>query len=315
MKKLAMGMAWMALAAAPGYGDTLKTDQIPSSARWIVHVDAEALMSSQLGAMLTKEILAKHAAQIEGLTTLIGMNPLKDVSGLTLYGEDAVRENAVAVLRGRFDKEKLLALAKLNPSYEKVDRGSFTVHKWRDQGKDACGCFFNDTTLVLGGSLERVGAALDALGGTGDRLDPASPLGRLGASAGGAFLLAAADGPGGMKGMKPEAAILKNARDAALVVREVEGELQAELTLTARDKESCDQMADVLRGLIAFGRLSGDRNPDLAKLAKSAKLTVENPQIRLNLSFPSADAMAAIKAGHEKRGKEPRAGRGHPPVK
>ena len=104
-----------------------------------------------------------------------------------------------------------------------------------------------------------------------------------------------------MKGMKPEAAILKNAKEAALVVREVAGELQAALTLTGRDKDSCDQMADVLRGLIAFGKLTGERNPRLAQLSKSAKLTVENLRIRWGLSFPSADAMAAIKACRKKR--------------
>ncbi len=297
MRNLAMAMAAVLFPASVCYGDALKIDQVSSSAKWLVHVDVDAFNASQTGALVKTEILAQHADRLEGIKTTFGFDPLQDIRALTLYGEDAARENAVVVARGRFDAEKLIALAKLNPAYEQIPYGALTIRKWHDAGKDGFGCFFAADTLILGGRLDVLRSALDVLGGTKPHLAADTGLGGMAAAANGAILFAAGDGLGGMQGMQPNAAILKNSQTASLRVSEVNGELQVEVSLAAPNAEKAEQVVNVLKGMIAAGLLAQDQNPVLARLAQAVRLNVEGSQIKLGLAVPVGDVAALIKAG------------------
>ena len=69
------------------------------------------------------------------------------------------------------------------------------------------------------------------------------------------------------------------------------GRLDAELVLRARGRaqtaEAAQQLADVLRGLVALGRMNaGNANPELARLAEAVSIELFDQDIELNVSVP-----------------------------
>lgn len=296
MRRIAVISVSVMLMATMSHGSALQAERVAASARWLVHVDVEALASSHLGTALMAQIPAEHTARLDEFKTKFGMDPLKDISAVTLYGESTVHEKAIVLIRGKFNAEKLAALIKAHPPTEQISFGGLTINKWPHDGKDGYSCLYGNDTVVMGGDLEQVKAALNVIGGSQPHMVGSSVLGKLIPSTAGVFFFASADGLDAMQGMRPNAAILKNSKNACLVVREQGDELQAQMKLTADGAEATEQIANVIRGMIAFGMLSQEQNPIMAKMAQAAKLSVENDQVSLTLAFPSADVAAMIKA-------------------
>jgi len=57
------------------------------------------------------------------------------------------------------------------------------------------------------------------------------------------------------------------------------------ITVTARDEESAQKLADVVRGIVAFGQLAGDQNPVLVELMQGVSIIHEKEKINLKVNF------------------------------
>ena len=116
MKRLDVGMAvapLVVLGLSPGVrGEPLDLKQVAAKAQWLGHVDFDAMRAS----IVVQKALAKHlethkdAEQHRALArTLLGMDPLKDVLSLTVYGYFPENRNIRAHLE---------ALEKINAAYK-----------------------------------------------------------------------------------------------------------------------------------------------------------------------------------------------------
>jgi hypothetical protein len=130
---LAAALALTGVAAAA----PLDAKAVPADAKWVVHVDVDALAKSETWKLVEPRLAArpnygKSKAEIERLFAAQLPRDLRDV---TLFGPGAGEADAVVVVRAAVDQERVKTLLSLNESYTTQTIGGQTVHGWRDEGK------------------------------------------------------------------------------------------------------------------------------------------------------------------------------------
>ena len=220
---------------------------IPADAKWLFHIDFDALRASQIGGLVRKDIEAEHGQQIEGMSTLFGTDLLDDVYGATLYGPDADEANAVALIHVKYDKDKLLALLKMGETYAETDYQGKTLYHWHDDKRDReqVGAFINNEIIAISQTDAAVTGVLDLMDkGTSKSLANSkdNPLTGLSTPPQGAIVMVAADGLSQLADGNEQAAVLKNSKMMAVIAGETGGNLKLTVDLIAETAESATQI-------------------------------------------------------------------------
>jgi hypothetical protein len=284
---------------SPVFGGKLDQKQIPADSAWLVHLDFETFGSTQIGQLVTAEIKSKHQDKINALQELIGSNLMTDVASVTLFGPDAQEENAVSLIKGRYNKEKLLAILKLNQTYGQTAYDNYTLHTWVDdkRKKEQVGAFAGEDLIVISETQTAIKAALDVLAGKQTSLAQQAqlPLFSLSQTPNGAFIIAAAEGLSKLAG-EEHAAILKNSNFMVFITSEQAGNLKAHLQLESETEESAMQIEQVVRGMLAFATLQMKDQPQLQKLLQSGVISRDGKNLQVDLSAPSGAVFFFIKS-------------------
>ena len=157
---------------------------VGADAKWFGHVDFEALLSMKLVQHLKDQcpIHKQFQAKMEKLAEKLGMNPMEDISGATLYSNRYGEKVGVCLIYvTKLDREKMLSLLKeKHPDHKTSEYGSRTLYMWtvKHQGKEMnlTGTFASDKLVVIGADAEQVQAALDVLDGKKPGLAEDAPL-------------------------------------------------------------------------------------------------------------------------------------------
>ena len=287
----------VALLALTVRGDEFKPVQVPAQAHWFAHLDVARLLASQAGARLLDEIKANPqlTAQLDSIQNTAGVDVRKEVRSLTLFGPDANKNHGVMVLAGPFSTDKLVTAIRANPQHEETAIGSATGHKWVDKGHVNYGCFLPGSICVFSGYEEAARVTVEVLQNGQGGLTPDSMLGGLVQGAEGSILFAAAEIQGNLPAGQPKIAVLHNAETIQLKVTEKDGQISAELVLVAVAPEAAQRLADIARGLIAFGQLSADSEPLTAKLVQSALVKQDDKRVKVQLCCPVDDVIQWVK--------------------
>jgi hypothetical protein len=146
--------------------------------------------------------------------------------------------------------------------------------------------FPEDSTLLLG-EPAYVREMLDAGAGRKTSAVESVRNWKLGSFEGEAFWFAGTP-PDVLRGL-----VARGAENAALRSFAVTGRLESDLVLRARgqaaDAKTAQELADVIRGLIALGRLRQDGSPQgeaLAKLTEAISVELVDDAIDVNLTMP-----------------------------
>lgn len=117
---------WLLLAGLTisGSAAPLNKDYLGADTRWVLHLDLEAFKKSRLGTWILTDVQSQHSEKIKALEELLGFNLLADINHITLFGPDSREQNAVLLIEGRFNPQKITALLALNKDYQKVLMGS-----------------------------------------------------------------------------------------------------------------------------------------------------------------------------------------------
>ncbi|MCE5184762.1 MAG: DUF4315 family protein [Planctomycetaceae bacterium] len=285
---------WSIGSAAP-----LDHRQVPADSAWVVHVDFERFHQTRIGELVTAQITEKHKEKIDALAQLLGSNVLTDLTSLTLYGPDGHEENAVSLVKGRFDKDKLVAFLKLNSAYSESVYEGKTLYSWVDEHrrKNQVGAFAADNVIAISQTSSALQAALDVLAQKGKSLaDKEQPrLYTLSQAPEGSFVVAAAEGLSRLGG--PEhAAILNNSNFLVFITSEQDARLKARLQLESQTEESALQIEQIVRGMLAFVTLQLNDQPQMQKLVQSCIITRDGANLTFDLTVASQDFFALVKS-------------------
>ncbi|MFA5205900.1 MAG: hypothetical protein WC708_16000 [Lentisphaeria bacterium] len=298
------GLAGSTVGAAP-----LAVQQVDSSSRWVMHLDAEKLWTTELGTLLKQELATSPAkAKLDAVALIFGLDPLKDIRGLTLYGQEPGRQQGVMLVDGNnLDQERILTLLRAAPEYSSVTRPDGSVlHHWIDVNApkndhaagSRWGAFHGRNLIVVGNSQQQVGTALDVLNGKQTALKPGATLGGYPLDGKGAILVGAAAMPeapvqsAAQPGEPPNqsAMIMQNAEGLSMRLEEQAGGiLNLTVMLRAKNPETAAFVEQALKGIQAIGALSQGKRPALAKLAQSVTIVATGNDVKAQLAYGAQD--------------------------
>jgi hypothetical protein len=279
-----LNAAWMGGLQA----DSLKPGEVSANAKWAAHLDIENLMSSRLGKLFI-DLMEEQGElrKIKAFSTVFEFDPLKDLHSVTVYGTSYTKEEGIVLIKGRFDKKKILALAGVEGDYEEIAYQDHTIYKCGGKHDRYFGCFYRENLVVASNSQALLQEALGVLAQERQSMAEGGRLRGLHNLPEGTFFVAAANGFDKLAEKEPEAMMLKKADKIAVTAGEAGGEAFLQATLWTRDDQTAEQVHDVVRGLIAMGLLLGDQKPEVARLVRSARVTRDGRKIMLRESQPA----------------------------
>ncbi len=295
MRLLTVGIV-LALAALSGLVSTapaspLDLEQVSAEAKWVAHIDIDATLKTTLFEKGLEKMLETNEAaegQLKELRDRIGMDVTKDVHAVTAYGTKLGDDNGVLIVNAKFDKAKLLGMAKEAPDYKVSKHGAYEVHSWTGQQRGGLrtmsAAFFKSTIVVASSNPEDLNAALDVLAGKQPGVFPDSPL--SGKVAPGTALvmrvsgLSEAELPGRMQ-------MLRKINLLQVAMGEDDGKMFIRADAEMADTETVEQATAMIGGLRALATQATAENEQAKKLLGAVKVSSDDKTLTIKWSMPA----------------------------
>lgn len=181
LRQLALATTTLALASTALFADPFDAKAVPSDAKWVLHVDVDALVASRFWPAIEQRIDANAGVRqkLTDVETFTGMYLPQDLHSVTLIGMGYEEADGVILINGKANQGQLLAAVQMNPAFTSTPRGTHEILSWEDKGKTMYGSFFSPTRIIMGQSKENIAQALDTLDGTAPAVKPDSVLAQL----------------------------------------------------------------------------------------------------------------------------------------
>jgi len=289
----------LALAATTGAAPLSKS-QIPETAKWVVHLDVEQFAPSQTCGFLTggNSGAKSFGAMLNHYRTLLGVDPLKDVSSVTLYGSELSGTRGTALVGGALNHRAITQRFSTYPRYAVRTRGKLTLQTWLDKstGRPLWACFHTTRMLILASDEASLLAGAAILDGTLPSLATTKTAAlQIPAGRGGVFFTVVTKGYAGTDADPIKSMILRNTTDAVIQLSERQGNVDGSLVFKAVSPDSAIQIHQILNGLIVSASLADSSSP-YAKLADMSEISRNDTTIVLKLHCPAAEAAGLLAA-------------------
>jgi hypothetical protein len=279
------------LSAAP-----ISKSQVPADSKWVMHLDMNQFAASQTCRLLVagQGDSKRFQTMLAHYRTLLGIDPLKDIASLTLFGNEVTGNRGVALISGSLNSKQITKQFSTYPQYSTKKNGRLTVQTWLDKGsnKPLWASFYSSRQLILASDEFSLLNSAWVLDGDKPNLTtgkstilpfPAVPPGSL-------FTAVTK----GFSGTSPtQAMILRNTESASLQLSENSGIVDGVVLLNADSPESAIQIQQILNGLMLS---SGFANPDspLSKLSELSTLSRSGNTMSLKIRCPAGEAAGLI---------------------
>jgi hypothetical protein len=279
------------LSAAP-----LNPDMVCGKAQWVAHLDVDAMRTSTFVQSAYQEFLDEcpvagiATAAFETSGRAVGMDPRKDLHGITLYGPKVGKEKGVLIVTADANQDALAEKVKEAPGYKSSKHGDRELHSWthKDHGRErpVTGAFFDDKVVVFADSVAAIKAALDVMDGK----KPACSCKVLAAKAPqGTHLLARVVGIAAVK-LPHDSELIKKIESVSIATGETGGKSFSRVTVVTNCPDCAKQIGGVARGIRALGLLHAVDCPDAKQFVEKLRIKVDDKTVTVNNSAP-ADAV------------------------
>ncbi len=279
---LAVAALALVLPAWPG---TLPVTIIPDGARWVAHLDMEKFVATKLYEYLKRD--GRLEIKNRDLDHWLKIDLFKDVTGVTIFGLEPGEKQAVFAVAGKFDKARLLTLLDLDEKHQEIPYGGATILVT----KDGQGAFITDGLIVYSESRPAIEKVLDTAAGKAKNFSSSKLHAAFKDLSSGAFLSGVVEDLAGLGMEVRQSKIVDTTKDLLFVAQEKGDRFQVRLQVTADSPESAKNMADIVQGFIALGRMSqgeGHR-PIPASLIDGLQIKIDGKVVRLELDMPSRE--------------------------
>ena len=300
-------MVVVLLSTAPVFAGPLNKQQVGATANWVVHVDYEQAVKSQIGQLVRLEMASLGIEEkLEDFATVFSFHPIDDVRDVTVYGNGPDREGGVVLIEGNFDPEKLLALVRLNEQYEEIEYGDITLHSWLHEHERSgssqmmYGCLYNGDLVVMSAGLDAVTQAVDVLKGSASNA-ASGVFDQAELNAQGAFFQAAANGVAEMAQEHGRAVAFGQTDTIGLAIGETEGTFYIDFGLLAKSDQAASSITKILEGIGALAALAGQEQPVLAEFVQRVQLSCLGNAVQIHFESDSESVFQFLKEQAEKR--------------
>jgi hypothetical protein len=289
-------------AAAPAMAQ-LKAAHFPADAKWVMHVDLKALNEAPMGQFLRQALDEEARRRLGALKASSGIDAEKDIDSLVVCGKGATQAGGLMYAYGRFDVQKLTAIAGGAKQFQNKALGERSLLSWSDKGKRTHLCFIDPTLIVMSQDEQLVQEAVGLIDGRAKGLSSGSSLARLLSHKPGRFVALQANNLAELAGANPQMQLFKQAEAAQLEIGQMAGAngLACSLALKAPNAETAQQLNQAAMGLQALALLQASQNPDAAELAQSVKVSQQETFVTVDLTLPETLIRKQLQARAEQR--------------
>ncbi len=268
---------------------------VAPDAKWVVHVDFDALRASKVAQHAREELLKRPRVKeiLDKVQDATGMDLRRDLHGLTAYGDGFKPRSGVVIAFARFDRDKLVALMKTRPDFKSTTDDGRELYSWTegsgDRKHDVVVAFPKDGVAVIAGSAEQVKRATGVMRSGG----LASSLLVVGQDPPGTILRIEVSGLGDAE-LPVKIDMLKKIDHVSLLIGENDGTDFDHIRITTTDDETAKQLKSIADGIKSMIDLRLDKEPDLKKSVDAMKIDQNGKTVSIDWSGSSDSVIQMI---------------------
>lgn len=287
-------IALVMFAAVGAFPGTVPATVVPEGAKWVVHLDMEKFVATDLFAQLNKD--GKFEVKSRDLNRWFKIDVPKDVTGVTVFGLGPGDDQIVFAVAGKFDKTGILGLVAADKEHQETPYGAYTLYS---TGSDEFGAFVTDNLIVFSEGRTAVEKVLDTAGGKAKNYAGSALNASLKDVPANAFVSGALPDLSGLGKEIGQSKVLDKASGLFFLAQETKDVLQVRLQVTAESPESAKNMADIAQGFVAMAKLGGD-DADMARISsllEGLRFGVDGKTFKLEFERPSKDIADLLSKG------------------
>ncbi len=299
-----LGLATL-VQAAP-----LNPEVVAGDAKWVAHLDVDAMRESIVVQKAYQHFVEESPIGRAAVTmldvspALIGMDPRKNLHGITLYGSRIGKHKGVLIVFAEADQKLLTESVKKARGYKSSTHGSYELHSWTHKDRrcerPVTGAFYKDKVMVFSGSEAEVKAALDVMDGKKPGL-----ICKVLAAEAPAGTTALARVVGIAEAETPcKSKLAKEIESVGVVTGENEGQSFLRVKVVAESAEVAKQMGRVAEGVRALGILHAIDHPKDKQLVEGMKVNIAGKTVTVDSIAPAEVVWRYIQINikqHEKK--------------
>jgi hypothetical protein len=289
----------VATLAGVGVGD------LPAASKWYFHVDFVQMRSSEAGKHLYGW-LQKEA--FEDIREDAGFDLDKEADRLTAFA--VAGEGVVVLIEGNISqetKDKVLAMGAVGGALDKLESSGKTYYHMKVDDDEGHGNIDIDINSFENGAyfsfalknkilVTSVKAEMESMLANGGRIARAD-------NANGALFILSAERSLVQAGVKAgdlgddldwDSNILKNTKQAALLIADEDGKIAIEAQLVTTEKEMAQSLASIVRGLISLQVFNDGLDPEISEFLQNTTVSVKDNTLTIKVSLDPEVVVAAI---------------------
>jgi hypothetical protein len=258
-------------AVAPAAAGPLKGDRIPADAAWVVHIDVEAGVASQVGGFAVAHRAQWGPGACDEFVAKTGIEPTRDIKSVTIYGPTCDEDHAVAVIDATSATDTFLEkLRAEEPTFTRIQGEKYLVDTWIEHGSPRFGYVRKDgdSRLVMvsrdRARLEEAIALSEKSGGAVASPALATPPRK------GSFVYVSAVGLDAAA-KAGNAKVVQKMQDLHLDLGEAEGALYGRMLITTATRRDADQVLQMMQGAVTIWRVMAQKSPELAPVVDASQ--------------------------------------------
>jgi hypothetical protein len=268
---------------------------LPADYQAVFGMNVQKFVASPVFAKFEAEKGEEFGKDLAEFTSRTGVDPRKDVDYIIAGGKSLAegQHTGVVIAVGRFNTAAITTFINSQAKPIKLDYKNATVQMIpeADGSKVDKGIAFLNESEIAMGDLESLKAVLDVRESPQSGIESNKTLAPLLESLNPDDMFWFAGDPTSVLSKVPQNTPMGGGLSS---IKHVFGTLNltdavsGKITVTAADKESAAKLADIAKGLVAFGQLASGQHPEAAELLKGIVIS-QNPekdQILLAVNFP-----------------------------
>ncbi len=281
-------------------GGPVQERHVDSTANWMVHLDIEQAVATDLGRMLLGEI-DKGIDEDPGMGELFeGLEWGEDLYGVTLYGSDGVNDDSSLVVMIAGSEKLELVGQRLSGAHE-VYNGDIEIRiadhdVWRvGEDDEVINVLMIETggdgrVLLASPDIGQLERGLSVLSGDRESIPRDTVARAAGEMRDGVILTVMATDVPGLIGFDPVSEIARKAEVLYAAIGQDGDEAFVAMSVKTEDESDAEAIVDVGQGLLALGRLisrdSGDAELEaLMDLTRGLRIEADGRTVRCSLTL------------------------------
>jgi hypothetical protein len=260
---------------------------------WVIHLYNKQIDKTQSAKAIRSLLKSYFLEENTEKNHPFGM--IYDINAITIMGKSKELKKTVVLIRGQYDKNKILAFIRRIPLYKQFEYNGIDIHQWYqpttqiNSAKDPSDnimniAFYNNDMIALSVDLSAVEHAYDVL--KGSQPEAANDFfSNMPTQSENVFLQVISNNIPAFLGNNVSPVIFQNTNKLSLEISENENNVNGRIILTFDSKETAETMKRILDGVIAYLTLTAKKTPELIILVQQIELFSEENTITINFEM------------------------------